>query len=120
MSIDEKDSQGKLEENTKLKKLIIISKNGKSDKSNAEQIISFINEEGRMELRMDNISENITKNKIDKTLQSIIYNKSISSYKTKNKHFYINKSNNTLSEREKIKMKIMIMLKIMIIIWIIN
>ena len=104
MSSSENELQDNIDDSSKLKKLIIISKRGKSDNRCNDQIISVKNEEGRMELRMDNISENITKNKIDKTLQSIIYSKSISSLKQKKREYFIsNRSNNTLSERERIK-----------------
>ena len=92
-----------INDNSKLK-LIIISKKGKLDKSNEGTVITLKKDEGRMELRMDNISENITKNKIDKTLQSFMFNKSISNFKIKNKNFVIvDKKSNNLSEREKLK-----------------
>ena len=90
-----------INESSKLK-LIIISKKGKLDKSNEGTVITLKNDEGRMELRMDNLSENITKNKIDKTLKSFMFNKSISDFKIKNKNFVIiDKQSNNLSEREK-------------------
>ena len=90
-----------IDDNPKLK-LIIISKKGKLDKSGEGRIITLRKDEGRMELRMDNISENINRKKIEKTLQSIIYNKSVSEMKSKNKKFFISNKNksNTLSERE--------------------
>ena len=103
MSTDEimPKEEEEINENSKLK-LIIISKKGKLDKSNEGTVITLKNDEGRMELRMDNLSENITKNKIDKTLKSFIFNKSISDSKIKNKNFVIiDKQSNNLSEREK-------------------
>ena len=92
-----------IDDNPKVK-LIIISKKGKLDKNGEGRVITLRKDEGRMELRMDNISENINRKKIEKTLQSFIYNKSVSEMKSKNKKIVIlnkNKSNtNTLSERE--------------------
>ena len=105
MSINENNyyiNNNKLKENPILK-YIIISKKGKSEQSsNNEQIISIKNEEGKMELRMENISENITKKKIDQTLKSFIHNKSISDFKLNKKKYKIidNKKLNTQSERE--------------------
>ena len=105
MSINENNyylNNNELKENPKLK-YIIISKKAKSDKiSNNEQIISLKKEEGKMELRMENISENITKKKIDQTLKSFIHNKSISDFKLNKKKYKIvdNSKSNTQSERE--------------------
>lgn len=102
MSTEEIKCNDDKKENSKLK-LIIISKKGKLDKSNDKKVITLKNEEGRMELRMDNMSENITKKKIEKTLSSIFKNKSISDFKAKKQKFVIvdKKSNIFNNEREK-------------------
>ena len=80
MSDGEKNSDiiSEMEETPK-SKLIIISKNEKLGKSK-KQTFSLKKNERRMEYRFENISENITKRKIDKTLQSLINNKSTADY----------------------------------------
>ena len=95
--------------NPKLK-LIIISKKAKIDKSEEGRVITLKKDEGRMELRMDNMSENITRKKIEETLHSIIFNKSVSDIKARTKKFIISSNNyknklNTLSERELVLVK---------------
>ncbi len=95
----EKDND---DNNPKLK-LIIISKKGKLDQSGEGRVITLKKDENRMELRMDNMSENITKKKIEKTLQSFMFNKSVTDIKARNRKFVITSNNNklnTLSERE--------------------
>ena len=91
-------------------KLIIISKKAKIDKSGEGRVITLKKDEGRMELRMDNMSENITRKKIEKTVQSIIFNKSVSDIKARSRKFIITSNNyknklNTLSERELVYVK---------------
>ena len=101
--------KGNDDKNPKLK-LIIISKKAKIDKSGEGRVITLKKDEGRMELRMDNMSENITRKKIEKTVQSIIFNKSVSDIKARSRKFIITSNNyknklNTLSERELVYVK---------------
>ena len=86
-------------EETPKSKLIIISKNGKLGKS-SNQTFTLKNEDGRMEFRFDNISESITKRKIDKTLQSLIYNKSFADFPMNKKKINI-LDYNASTEKEK-------------------
>ena len=88
-------------ENPKLK-LIIISKKGRSEKREDGRIITLKKDDGRMELRIDNLSETITKKKIDRTFQTIIKNNKSSEFKMKNdNNLILDNKSSTLSEREK-------------------
>ena len=55
-------------------KLIIISKKGKSDEEKEESKITLKKEKGKINIRMENITQNLNKKKIDKALKSLIKN----------------------------------------------
>ena len=87
----------KNEENASKVKIIIISKKGKLDKSSEGRIITVKNEEGRMELRMDNISENISKAKIDKTLLSLFRSRNFTCINNSKKKIVFKANKSSLS-----------------------
>ena len=100
----ESDELNKNEMNRKKKiKLIIITKNGKSQKQKEKSKITLQNEKGRFEIRMENMTQTLNKNKIDKAVKSIIKNISDSSF-DKNQE----KIHTSVDNKRKQKKKILI------------
>ena len=139
MQIEELNNIKEKKQKPKIK-LIIISKRGKQDNIKEKSKITLQKEKGRFEIRMENMTETIDKNKIDKTVKSIIKNISNFSfdknepkthtsmnYEKGQKKNYLNKndidiylkrnknSNITLPKKEKLKKEKIILQKIKII-----
>ena len=103
------ESSISIEQSTKQKrkiKLIIISKRGnsnkkkgKEDKERKDSKITFQNQKGRFEIRMENFTQTINKNKIDKTVKSLMKNISLLNIDNKNNE----QINKTLNIQNKIK-----------------
>ena len=72
IELDELNSD-ELKQKRKIK-LIIISKKGKSDEEKEESKITLKKEKGKINIRMENITQNLNKKKIDKALKSLIKN----------------------------------------------
>ena len=72
IELDELNSD-ELKQKKKIK-LIIISKKGKSDEEKEESKITLKKEKGKINIRMENITQNLNKKKIDKALKSLIKN----------------------------------------------
>ena len=72
IELDELNSD-ELKQKRKIK-LIIISKKGKTDEEKEESKITLKKEKGKINIRMENITQNLNKKKIDKALKSLIIN----------------------------------------------
>ena len=72
IELDELNSD-ELKQKRKIK-LIIISKKGKSEEEKEESKITLKKEKGKINIRMENITQNLNKKKIDKALKSLIKN----------------------------------------------
>ena len=72
IELDELNSD-ELKQKRKIK-LIIISKKGKTDEEKEESKITLKKEKGKINIRMENITQNLNKKKIDKALKSLIKN----------------------------------------------
>ena len=69
---DEIDKVDEMNQKKKIK-LIIISKRGKSDVEKEKSKITFHNERGIFQIRMENMTQTLNKNKIDKAVKYNIY-----------------------------------------------
>ena len=72
IELDELNSD-ELKQKRKIK-LIIITKKGKTDEEKEESKITLKKEKGKINIRMENITQNLNKKKIDKALKSLIKN----------------------------------------------
>ena len=86
--------------NKKKIKLIIITKNGKSEKKKEKSKITLQNEKGRFEIRMENMTQTLNKNKIDKALKSFIKNISDSSFDKNKEKTYTSVDNNRKQKKK--------------------
>ena len=101
------ESSISIEQSSKQKRklrLIIVSKGGKSDKikdidekeekEKDNSKISFQNQKGRFEIRIENYTQTLDKNKIDKTVKSLMKNISVLNIDNKNKELINNTAEN--------------------------
>ena len=86
--------------NKKKIKLIIITKSGKSDKKREKSKITLQNEKGRFAIRMENMTQTLNKNKIDKAVKSIIKNISDSSFDKNKEKTYTSVDNNRKQKKK--------------------
>ena len=101
------ESSISIEQSSKQKRklrLIIVSKGGKSDKikdidekeekEKDNSKITFQNQKGRFEIRIENYTQTLDKNKIDKTVKSLMKNISVLNIDNKNKELINNTAEN--------------------------
>ena len=89
---DEIDKVDEMNQKKKIK-LIIISKRGKSDVEKEKSKITFHNERGIFQIRMENMTQTLNKNKIDKAVKSIIKNISDFGYEKGKEKIYSSMEN---------------------------